>query len=57
MSGVCFAFQRGECERGNSCRFSHEGGGGGGGGGGGNYILLLLLLNKFINSVINNYRI
>ena len=31
MSGVCFAFQRGECERGSACRFSHEGGNGGGG--------------------------
>ena len=25
MSGVCFAFQRGECHRGDSCRFSHMG--------------------------------
>lgn len=34
---VCYAHQRGECQRGESCRFSHsneEGGGGGGGGGG-----------------------
>lgn len=23
-SGVCFAFQRGECTRGDDCRFSHE---------------------------------
>ncbi|KAI9002974.1 putative zinc-binding domain-containing protein [Hyaloraphidium curvatum] len=28
---VCYAFQKGECTRGDSCRFSHEGGGGGGG--------------------------
>ena len=27
--GVCFAFQRGECDRGESCRFAHEGGDGG----------------------------
>jgi cold shock CspA family protein len=33
--GACFAFQRGECDRGDSCRFSHSGGGGGGGGYGG----------------------
>ena len=33
---VCYAFQKGECTRGDSCRFSHgEAGGGGGGGGGG----------------------
>jgi len=32
--GPCYAFQRGECDRGNSCRFSHDVGGGGGGGGG-----------------------
>ena len=31
---VCYAFQRGECTRGDACRFSHEEGGGGGGGGG-----------------------
>ena len=24
-SGICFAFSRGECRRGYSCRFSHEG--------------------------------
>ena len=30
-SGACYAFQRGECTRGDGCRFSHEGGGGGGG--------------------------
>ena len=38
--GVCFDWQRGNCTRGDSCRFSHdgppgEGGGGGRGGGGG----------------------
>ena len=33
---VCYAFQEGECTRGDACRFSHtEGGGGGGGFGGG----------------------
>jgi hypothetical protein len=33
---VCYAFQKGECTRGDACRFSHtEGGGGGGGFGGG----------------------
>ena len=31
--GVCFAFQKGECTRGDACRFSHTEGGGGGGGG------------------------
>ena len=30
----CYAFQRGECDRGSSCRFSHSSGGGGGRGGG-----------------------
>ena len=25
--GVCYAFERGECTRGDSCKFSHEGGG------------------------------
>jgi len=35
-SGVCYAFQRGDCNRGDQCRFSHEGSGGGGGGGGAN---------------------
>ena len=30
--GVCYAFQRGECTRGDSCRFSHEGGAGDAGG-------------------------
>lgn len=30
---ACFAYQRGGCDRGDSCRFTHEGGGGGGGGG------------------------
>lgn len=34
-SGVCYAHQRGDCTRGDNCRFSHEGSGGGGGGGGG----------------------
>ena len=37
--GVCFAFQKGKCTRGEKCRFRHDmetnGGGGGGGGGGG----------------------
>ena len=33
---VCYAFQKGECTRGDACRVSHtEGGGGGGGFGGG----------------------
>ena len=31
---VCYAFQKGECTRGDACRFSHVEGGGGGGGGG-----------------------
>ena len=35
---VCYAFERGECDRGNSCKFAHPGtdhkGTGGGGGGG-----------------------
>ena len=31
--GACYAFQRGECTRGDSCRFAHVGGGGGGGSG------------------------
>ena len=37
--GVCYSFQKGECTRGSSCRYSHEGGGGGGyaGRGGGGY--------------------
>ena len=30
---VCYAFQKGECTRGDACRFSHTEGGGGGGGG------------------------
>ena len=47
MSGVCFAFQRGECERGNSCRFSHEGGGGGGGNGGGNIIFYYYKIKRY----------
>ena len=29
--GVCFAFQKGECTRGDSCRFSHDPNGGGDG--------------------------
>jgi hypothetical protein len=33
--GVCFAFQKGQCTRGDSCRYRHEGEGGGGGGGSG----------------------
>merc|ERR1719272_1787833 len=28
----CFDFQRGRCDRGSTCRFSHSGGGSGGGG-------------------------
>ena len=32
---VCYAFQRGECTRGDACRFSHTEGPNGGGGGGG----------------------
>jgi hypothetical protein len=32
-TGTCYAFQRGECDRGDSCRFAHGPGGGGGGGG------------------------
>ena len=38
-AGICYAFQKGDCSRGDSCRFSHisSGGGcGGGGNGGGN---------------------
>lgn len=31
---VCFAYQRGGCDRGDSCRFAHEGGGSGGQRGG-----------------------
>eukprot|EP00808_Paulinella_micropora_P006005 g17972.t1 len=30
--GECYAFQEGNCPRGNNCRFSHSGGGGGGRG-------------------------
>ena len=30
-AGVCYDFQKGECTRGDSCRFSHTEGGGGGG--------------------------
>jgi cleavage and polyadenylation specificity factor subunit 4 len=33
-SNTCYAFQKGSCDRGSSCRFSHDAGGGGGGGGG-----------------------
>jgi hypothetical protein len=29
-SGACFAFQKGECTRGDACRFAHDQGGGGG---------------------------
>jgi hypothetical protein len=25
MQGVCFTFQKGNCNRGNGCRFSHDG--------------------------------
>ena len=32
---VCYAYQKGECTRGDSCRFAHAEGGDGGGGGGG----------------------
>jgi len=32
-TGSCHAFARGECNRGDSCRYRHDGGGGGGGGG------------------------
>merc|ERR1711865_576158 len=31
-SQECFDFQKGRCDRGSGCRFSHDGGGGGGGG-------------------------
>merc|ERR1712160_28776 len=31
-SQECFDFQKGRCDRGSACRFSHSGGGGGGGG-------------------------
>lgn len=24
MSGVCYQFQKGECSRGDSCKFAHE---------------------------------
>jgi len=34
-TGPCFAFQRGECNRGDGCRFSHAGGAPRGGAGGG----------------------
>ncbi len=36
MSGgpaPCYAFQEGNCDRGDGCRFAHGDGGGGGGGG------------------------
>ncbi len=32
--GVCFAFQKGSCDRGSSCRFTHDGATGGVAGGG-----------------------
>jgi len=35
--GVCFDFQKGRCNRGDQCRFAHEGDGGGGGFGGGGF--------------------
>ena len=34
-TGICHAWQRGNCQRGDSCRYLHEEGSGGGGGGGG----------------------
>jgi hypothetical protein len=34
-AGPCYAFQEGNCQYGDTCRFSHGGRGGGGGGGGG----------------------
>ena len=33
-AGICYAYQKGECTRGDSCRFSHSDGGSGGSGGG-----------------------
>jgi hypothetical protein len=36
-TGVCYANQRGECNRGDSCRYSHDADGGGGGGGRGGF--------------------
>ena len=33
--GVCYNWQRGSCDRGDSCRFTHEGAAGTGGNGGG----------------------
>ena len=35
MSRICFAFEKGTCDRGSECRFSHSAGGGGGSGRGG----------------------
>ena len=32
-AGICYAYQKGECTRGDSCRFSHSEGGSGGSGG------------------------
>ena len=32
-AGMCYAFRDGNCTRGDSCRYSHEGGGGGGSSG------------------------
>merc|ERR550534_196316 len=36
-SNVCYAFQTGDCNRGDQCRFSHGGSGGGGGAANGGY--------------------
>ena len=34
-AGKCYAYQKGNCDRGANCRYSHDDSGGGGGGGGG----------------------